>query len=180
MRRTYELTVSSEEALKMLEESDVVRAFETKYTAVLGKPLMGRVEAQCEPGRGSVSLYLVPAAVSGELRRPEVGLTIELVDTEGGCTFHYRPGDVVGSALEIRYGLIGSLLLTMPAWWLDWRYALLPGVLLPMIALVAWFANQRWIKNVRRSLVDVLWRAWNPVLTAPDASGYRALQPASQ
>ena len=163
----------------MLEKSEIIREFETRWAQVLGKPVIGRVEAVAEKGCGSVSLYLVPASVSGELRRPEVGLTVELVDTEGGSTFHYLPNKVIGSALEIRYGLIGSLLLTMPAWWLDWRYALAPALLLPMIAIVAWLANQRWIRNVRRSLVDVLWRAWSPVLEAPEASGYRALHPAS-
>lgn len=163
----------------MLEKSEVIRKFETHWTEVLGKPVIGRVEAVAEEGRGSVSLYMVPATVTGELRRPEVGLTIELVDTERGCTFHHLPNKVIGSALEIRYGLIGSLFLTMPAWWLDWRYAMAPALLLPTIAIVAWLANQRWIRNVRRSLVDVLWRAWSPVLAAPEASGYRALQPAS-
>ena len=179
MRRTYELNVSSEEALVMLEKSGVIREFENRWASVLGKPAIGRVEAVAEEGRGTVSLYIVPETVSGSLRRPEVGLTLELVDTERGCVFHYLPNKVVGSALEIRYGLIGSLLLTAPVWWLDWRYAVAPGVLLPLIALIAWLANQRWIRVARRSLVDVVYRAWSPVLSAPEASGYRALEPAS-
>ncbi len=175
MQRRYELCLTPAEAIEQLEASKGASQLLHGTLEALGHRVVGSVH-----GRNSQVVLCGRLARTTIAREPlSAYMTLELSPTERGTSFTLAPASGIWTTREFVPAVTFGSVVVMCLAALCWPVALVVAAIYVVAISLSWLMDRRYVLAARKTLIDVVWRAWSGALVSQEQSGYRAMSSCS-